>query len=198
MSVVPEVEAALRDAALRLEAAGYSVTEIDDVPSFRDATLLQVQLWIGDGFDGFLAAVEREGDAAAMTIVNGLREVAGPLPPDIVARAMLARATLTRQWQLFLAQHPVLLLPVSGELPFPDGEDLRGPDALARVLEAQLIQTGLPLMGLPGLVVSTGMVGTSPVGVQLIGQRWREDLLFAAGEAIESGGAPQSPIDPRF
>ncbi len=196
MAVAPEVEAALRDAARRLVAAGYTVTEIDDTPSFREATTLQVQLWIGDGFAGFLAAVEREGDPAALTIVAGLREVAGVLPADIVARAMVARATLTRQWQLFLAQHPVLLLPVSGELPFADGEDQRGPDALARVLEAQIIQTGLPLMGLPGLVVSTGMVGTVPVGVQLIGQRWREDLLLAAGEAIEAGGTPPAPIDP--
>jgi amidase len=45
-------------------------------------------------------------------------------------------------------------------------------------------------------VVSTGMVGSSPVGVQLIAQRFREDLLFSAGEAIEAGGVPPAPIDP--
>jgi amidase len=40
------------------------------------------------------------------------------------------------------------------------------------------------------------MAGSVPVGVQLISQRYREDLLLEAGFAIEAGGAPPSPIDP--
>jgi amidase len=55
---------------------------------------------------------------------------------------------------------------------------------------------GTPFMGLPGLTVSTGLVGTTPVGVQVVAGRYREDLCLAAGEAIEAGGAPPSPIDP--
>jgi amidase len=35
-----------------------------------------------------------------------------------------------------------------------------------------------------------------PVGVQLLAGRYREDLLLAAGAAIESRGAPATPIDP--
>ena len=92
----------------------------------------------------------------------------------------------------------MLLLPVSGELPFDDGADLTGPEGLRRAFEANLVQTGLPLMGLPGLTVSTGLVGLKPVGVQLIGSRYREDLLLAAGEAIEAGGVPPAPIDPAW
>jgi amidase len=57
-------------------------------------------------------------------------------------------------------------------------------------------QVAVPFMGLPGLTVATGMVGRSPVGVQLVAGRFREDLCLAAGEAIEAGGAPPSPIDP--
>lgn len=196
MNVVPEVEAALRDAARRLVDAGWRVEEVEDIPSFRDATQLQLELWIGDGYHAFLAAAEREGDPAALTIIRALQPMAEALPPDAISKALVRRATLTRIWQMYLHDHPLLLLPVSGVLPFPDNEDQKGPEALAAVLEAQMIQTGLPLMGLPGLVVSTGMVGTCPVGVQLISQRWREDLLLAAGEAIEKGGVPPSPIDP--
>ena len=57
-------------------------------------------------------------------------------------------------------------------------------------------QVGLPLLGLPGLTVTTGLVGTVPVGVQVVAARYREDLCFLAGEAIEAGGTPPSPIDP--
>jgi amidase len=35
-----------------------------------------------------------------------------------------------------------------------------------------------------------------PVGVQVVSGRFREDLCLSAGEAIEAGGTPPSPIDP--
>ena len=196
LEVVPEVERALRDAAERLRAAGYAVTEIDDTPGFREATELQVALWLGDNFAGFRDAVETEGDPGALAVMNSVRERAEALPPDTVARALVRRAALTRQWTQFLHEHTLLLVPVSGELPFPDGLDMAGPAEARRVAAAQLTQTGLPLMSLPGLVVSTGMVGLSPVGVQLVSSRYREDLLLEAGEAIEAGGAPPMPAEP--
>jgi len=57
-------------------------------------------------------------------------------------------------------------------------------------------QIATPFMGLPGLVVSTGLVGKAPVGVHIVSGRYREDLCLLAGEAIEAGGVPPSPIDP--
>jgi amidase len=197
MAIAPEIATALTDAAHRLEAAGWQVEEIADTPSFREATELQVQLWLGDGFDAFLATAEREGDPEALYVLAKFRELARGLPADVVSRAMTRRATLTRVWQMFLAEHPVLLVPVSGQLPFRQNQDQESEAALDAVWEAQLTQTGLPLMSLPGLVVSTGLAGTAPVGVQLIGARWREDVLFDAAEAIEAGGVPPVPVDPR-
>lgn len=196
MSVAPEVVSALIDAGHRLEAAGYQVEEVSDTPSFREATEMQVKLWLGDGFASFADMAEREGDPAALMVVNAVRPMASTLPADVIAQLMIRRATLTRQFQLFLDEYPLLLLPVSGALPFADQQDMAGADAMAAVMEAQLTQTGLPLMSLPGIVVSTGMVGTAPVGVQMIAQRYREDLLLDAGAAIEAGGTPASPIDP--
>lgn len=139
---------------------------------------------------------EREGDPGALAILGAMRGAAASLPPDAMAQTLVRRATLTREWLALLERHPVLLLPVSAELPFPDGLDLQGDAGWQRVMAAQLVQTGLPLMGLPGLTVSTGMVGTAPVGVQIIAGRYREDLCLLAGAAIEAGGVPPSPIDP--
>jgi len=198
MAVAPEVIAALQDAGRRLEAAGYEVEEVADTPSFREATDLQIKLWLGDGYAGFAELVAREADPGAMAIAETFREMATALPADIVGQTLIRRATLTRIFQQFLDQYPLLLLPVSGTLPFADQADMGGKEAMAAVWEAQLTQTGLPLMSLPGLVVSTGMVGTAPVGVQLVAQRYREDLLLDAGAAIEAGGAPPSPIDPAW
>ena len=96
----------------------------------------------------------------------------------------------------FFETWPVAITPVSGELPFRDQLDVESPETFRRVMEAQLTQVGLPLMGLPGLTVTTGLVGRAPVGVQLVAGRYREDLLLAAGEAIEAAGVPEAPVDP--
>jgi len=55
----------------------------------------------------------------------------------------------------------------------------------------------LPVMGIPALTVSSGFANGSPVGVQIVAGRYREDLCLRAGEAIEARGAPPAPIDPR-
>ncbi len=64
-------------------------------------------------------------------------------------------------------------------------------------MESRLPQLALPTLGLPGLTVSTSLVGKTPVGVHLVGGRYREDVLLAAGSAIERGGTPISPMDPQ-
>lgn len=193
MAIVPEVEAALKDAGRRLEAAGWEVELVDDVPPLREATELNFKLWLGDGFDAFRALVEREGDPGALAVLAGFERVSPEMPPDVVAKALQARMPICRAWSLFLDRYAVLLVPVSGELPFAQDRDLTDFDA---VLAAQLVQTGLPVMGLPGLTVSTAMTGQTTTGVQIIAARYREDLCLLAGEALEAGGTPPSPIDP--
>ncbi len=118
------------------------------------------------------------------------------MSPFDLSKTLARRATLTREWIVFLEKYPVLLMPVSGELPFPDHLDRKDEASFARVWHAQMPQIGIPCMGLPGLTVTTGLVGRIPVGVQLVAGRYREDLLLAAGEAIEAGGTPSAVIDP--
>ena len=112
------------------------------------------------------------------------------------SKALTRRATLAREWLAFFETHSVLLMPVSAELPFPDGLDLRDDASFTRVWRAQLPQIAIPFMGLPALTVSTALVGRVPVGVQVVSTRYREDLCLLAGEAIEAGGTPMMPVDP--
>jgi amidase len=63
-------------------------------------------------------------------------------------------------------------------------------------MEAQLTQIGLPLMSLPGLAVNTGMLGNTPIGIQLVAGRYHENALLLAGAAIELAGVAPSPVDP--
>ncbi|MCA6118451.1 amidase family protein [Bradyrhizobium sp. WSM 1738] len=190
---VPEVKAAVTDAGKRLERAGWIVEEITDTPPLLEAADLQTKLWLGDGYEAQLEAAEREGDPGALACLRGNRAKVHPFD---LSKALTRRATLTREWLAFFENYAVLLMPVSGELPFPDQLDLRDEASFARVWHAQLPQIAIPFMGLPGLTVSTGLVGRVPVGVQLVSGRYREDLCLAAGEAIEAGGTPSAAIDP--
>lgn len=184
----PAVEAALRDAARRLEDAGWTVTEVD-CPPLREPARLQFLLWLAEMRRGGGAAVAEEDDPDANRYYAAML---GASPePDLngLLDALQARVGFAREWGDFLAAHSVLICPVSAEPPFPDHLDM---EDFGRVLEAQLVQVGLPLMGLPGFSVFTGFTetpnGPAPLGAQLIAARFREDALFAAAEAIEARG----------
>lgn len=193
----PEVEAALYEAAQRLRNCGWRVEEIANTPPLREAADLQIVLWLGDGFAAMEAAAIKENDPGALTALAGHKARAQSLDLSSFSQAFTRRASLVRVWRQFLAEYPVMLLPVSAELPFPDGLDLQGEASYRRVWSAQMTQIGLPFLGFPALSVSTGMQGNSPVGVQLVADRYREDLCLLAGEAIEKGGVPVTPVDPR-
>jgi amidase len=196
LNTAPEVELALRDAANRLRERGWRVEEMENLPPIKEAADLQIRFWMGDGFAAMWAAAVRENDPGALAALGGHRAQAEQVDLASMSQAFIRRATLLRIWQLFLVDYPVVLLPVSAELPFADGLDLKDDASYARVWSAQMTQIGLPFLGLPGLTVSTGMHGSAPVGVQLVAGRYREDLCLAAGRDIEAGGSPMSPVDP--
>jgi amidase len=193
---VAEVRAAVADAGKRLERAGWTVEEIANTPPLREPADLQTKLWLGDGYEAQLEAAEREGDPGALACLRGNKSKVFPFDGAALSKALTRRATLTREWLAFFEQYAVLLMPVSGELPFPDQLDRKDDASFARVWRAQLPQIAIPFMGLPALTVSTGLVGRVPVGVQVVSGRYREDLCLAAGEAIEAGGTPSAAIDP--
>ena len=201
MDTEPAVVKALQEAARRLTEAGWTVDTLDAVPPMQEAADLQVRMWMADGYDAMVAAAEKEGDQGALVALRGQRDKAADANLNNFSAVLTRRATLTRMWEMFLADYPILLLPVSAELPFPDRLDLQGDAAYARVWRAQMTQIGVPFMGLPGLSVAMGQamssVGQSPVGVQIVAGRYREDLCLAAGEIIEAGGDAVTIAEPQ-
>src|SRR6187455_1466671 len=159
---VPEVKAAVADAGKRLERAGWTVEEIATTPPLREAADWQTKLWLGDGYEAQLEMAEKEGDSGALACLRGNRAKVHPFD---LSKTLTRRLTLTREWLAFFENYAVLLMPVSGELPFPDQLDRKDEASFARVWHAQLPQIAIPFMGLPGLTVSTGLVGRVPVGV---------------------------------
>jgi amidase len=186
----PLVAQALRDAAARLKDAGWVVTETE-CPPFREPARLQAQLWLAEMERAAKVPFAAEADPDAMHVLAEMHKLQ-PLPDlNDVLDALQARVGLLREWQKFLAEYPVLICPISAEPPFPDLLDL---EDFPRVIEAQLTQVGLPLLGLPGMSVFTGFgaseAGHVPLGAQLVGARFREDILLDAAAEIET----RSPV----
>ncbi len=196
MNTAPEVAAALRDSAARLEAAGWVVEEVAALPPLAETARLQALLWLAETRRGGGTAFAREADPDALAVYGYMERLCPEPDLNAFQDALQRRVGLLREWLLFLERYPVAMMPVSGALPFRDHSDVESFEGFQQILAAQLPQVGLPLLSLPGLAVSTGLVGGVPVGVQLVGGRYREDILLAAAEAIEAGGTPPSPIDP--
>jgi amidase len=141
-------------------------------------------------------AVRREDDPDANFVYAQLLEHAPTPTLESLMEALQQRVALARQWQQFLTEYPLLLCPVSAEPPFKDQLDVESVQSFHRVVEAQLTQIALPFMGMPAISVSTGSDARSPMGVQLVAARFREDVLFDAAEAIEQRSPAVGISDP--
>lgn len=193
MQVPARLREELLQAARKLAQNQWVVEEVA-TPPWREAVAVQVRLWMADMRRASEAAVAREGDADAVFVYDQFRRISPPLDFDGLMDALRDRARLTRLWRLFLAEWPLVLCPVSGDFPFENNADVRSEADFDHVFEAQLPQIAPPLMGLPGLALATGFDAGRPVGVQLLADQLREDLLLEAGRVIAPGLLPVCPI----
>ncbi|MGI9366478.1 MAG: amidase family protein [Rhizobiaceae bacterium] len=196
LQITPQVSAALDDAARRLTDAGWEVEEVE-CPDMREPMQLQLVLWLAEFRRGVEQMVAREDDPDACFVYAQLQRHCEAPDVNGLLDCLQRRVTLMRQWNEFFDKYPIILCPVSGETPFPNNLDVESPAAFDRVLAAQLPQIAPPFLGLPGLTVTTGIQPDhTPVGVQLIGAKFREDSLLSAAADIEAAGPALPPVDP--
>ena len=179
----PAVAAALTDAAARLQAAGWQV-DTPAMPPFAEAVEVQLRLWMADMRHASTRALEAEGDADSLFVFKELQRISPALDLGGLMSALQDRARLTRLWRVFLADWPLVLCPVSMEPPFANNRDVQSAADFDAVIAAQGPQIAPPLMGLPGLAVTTDLRGATPMGVQLLADQLREDLLLEAGAVL--------------
>ena len=101
--------------------------------------------------------------------------------------AIARRSRVLRNWLAFLETYPVVLTPLCVKRTPEARADLDG-DARVRSLfwNDLRFMSSINVLGLPAAVVPVGFAGGNPVGVQLIGSRYREDVCLDAAAAIEA------------
>jgi amidase len=192
----PAVLNALHSAAKWLEDAGYRV-EPAAPPHFEEIARLFFTMIRSEERSTTTSAIDRLGDDQLRRARASTMAYASELDYDGYITAFGRRATILREWQLFLERYPLLLMPVSSLRPVPLDYDQQGDDAVARMLTSHHPMLAISMLGLPGLAIPTGQADGVPVGVQLVATRFREDICLAAAEVIEARYPAATPIDPR-
>ena len=184
LECAPEVRAALKHAADILADAGY-IVEAAQPPQVEEAADRWLQLLGADTREMMLPSMREMGSS----LIGELGGVfaSGSHAEDIATYMRLSadRTRIWRNWAQFMQDYPLILAPVSQQLPFAQRSDEQGAEAYRDLIQQQSMLVTVNLLGLPAAAVPTGLAGTTPVGVQIIGQRFREDMCLDAAQAIE-------------
>ena len=193
--VHPDVAAAVRAAGAALSEAGYAVEEVDppDVAGVADTWSALISTEIRSAM---LPTILEHGDPDVIRCTELLLE--SRVDPGLhgYLKLLARRSTHLRRWLLFLERYPLVVGPVSTEPPFTVGFDVQSAERTREILRAQRLLVAINLLGLPAASVPTGLWGGLPLGVQVIGARYREDLCLDAAEVIEAQRGLATPIDP--
>ena len=194
------IEHAVRDhvlqAATVLARSGYRV-EPQDPPDLAQAAAAWNDFAQGEARLNLEAQVMALGDGLSQRAFALMMQRTPVLDLPGLMRLTASRATLLRRWQLFMATHPLVLCPVAMESALPYGVDTESEASVDRLYRSHTVLFATAFLGLPSISVPTGLVDGIPMGVQIIGQRFREDLVLDAAQAIENACGLITPIDPR-
>ena len=194
LPVDPLVTEVLQRAAEALSDAGYEV-EAATPPHLDELRDLWLALMTEAQF-GYLQRIAEFGDAAIRKSVTGMLACAPQLDFAGYLSKFSRRTFVARAWSLFLERHPLLLMPVSWQRPFPVDFDQQGDATVAQIVSAQTPLFPANVLGLPALAAPTGVVNGTPTGVQLVAGRFKEDLCLRAAEVIEACCGRYTPTDP--
>jgi amidase len=95
------------------------------------------------------------------------------------------RTRMMRAWNVFLDKYPLVLTPFLMRPLYPWNYDALGYLQTKDVWDASVYSYGINYLGLPAGVVPVDFVERLPAGVQLVGRRFREDVILDAMASIE-------------
>jgi aspartyl-tRNA(Asn)/glutamyl-tRNA(Gln) amidotransferase subunit A len=122
------------------------------------------------------------GDEPKRRIMLGTYALSAGYYEAFYGQAQKVRTVIRREHAELFDRFDVLVSPTSPTVAFPLGA--RTADPLAMYL-ADVLTIPSNMAGLPGLSIPCGLAGGLPVGLQLVGPQFSENVLFRAGHALE-------------
>jgi aspartyl-tRNA(Asn)/glutamyl-tRNA(Gln) amidotransferase subunit A len=122
------------------------------------------------------------GDEPKRRIMLGAYALSAGYYEAFYGQAQKVRTVISREFAAAFERFDVLLSPTSPTVAFELGERTANP--LAMYL-ADVLTIPPNMAGLPGLSIPCGLSDGLPVGLQLIGPQFSENMLFRVGHALE-------------
>ena len=180
----PAVEAALDAARAALQDAGYQVEEIQ-TPNMLEIGTEATRTLFGETKALMSDLMQTHGSAEFNTYFAHCFDIAPPYEGDALLAAYARRAGFVRDWLGVLADYPLVLTPFLLQPTYAHARDYEGRAGAEDIMLKGFYSFAMNFMGLPAGNVPAHFNDGLPIGVQIVGRRFREDLILDACEAIE-------------
>jgi len=189
----PAVEDLVKKAIQKLEELGATTIEISlphtkyGVATYALTCHSEVSSNLAR-YDGIRFGQERKsfGDEAKRRIMLGTFALSSGYYDQYYQKAQKVRTLIKRDFEEVFQKVEVIITPTSPGVPFKLGEKVNDP---LKMYLSDIFMVPVNLAGLPALNLPCGFVETSgknlPVGMQIIGPQFSEELLFRVGYGYE-------------
>jgi amidase len=188
-----EVATALDRAASALSDAGYAVETVEP-PLARETGEVGYRALMGEVKALIGPDIHQYGSIGLNTIFEEYYRQFPPYEGTELVTMLAKRTHYMREWSLFLEDYPLVLTPFLLQPFFAPGRDAEGPEGVRDALGGAHWSFIMNFLGLPAGNLPTHIAdlptGPQPIGVQIAGRRWREDLIVDAMQAIETVISP--------
>ena len=198
--VTPETRAAIRTAAESLDRASFQVC-----PFLPDGLELARQLWwklFGIAGGMLLGRLTKGHESELSPILKEFSSWVAADPPhtgDSLLDTWVQRDIVRLQMLAQMREFPIFICPVASIPAFRHGErSWTIEDKKVEYLDAWSYTEWFNLLGMPAAVVPVGRSTEGlPIGVQVVGRPWEEELVLALAAAVEKecGGWREPPIN---
>jgi aspartyl-tRNA(Asn)/glutamyl-tRNA(Gln) amidotransferase subunit A len=135
-------------------------------------------------YDGIRFGNGREafGDEAKRRIMLGTFTLSVGYYDAYYKKAMKVRTLIINDFDKAYKNVDAIVSPISPTPPWKIGEKVNEP---LKMYLSDILTVNINLAGIPGLAVPSGFINSLPTGVQFLGPKFSEDLLFRIGHAFE-------------
>ncbi|MCP3990016.1 MAG: amidase [Actinomycetia bacterium] len=180
----PGIKALVERAAELLATAGYDVVEADPPPVVEPASA-----WFRTGSTELEAlldpAVQEYGSDDVKKVFSYFFAASEVQDRDGYMINFGDRTRMMRDWNLFLDRYPLIITPFLMTPLYRWDVDVQDYEQFKQFLDASIYSFGINYLGLPAGVIGMDLVEGLPAAVQIVGRRYREDVICDALGTIE-------------
>jgi amidase len=181
----PEISHAVDRVARWLAAAGYAVDEVEP-PPITEPARAWFSVTVAEMKVTLFPVAQQHGSRTIQEIFGWFERMGDVVDAAGYMLGVAERTRMTRQWSVFLEEHPLVLTPFLMRPTFPWNYDAESFAQMKDLFDAAIYSYGVNYLGLPAGVVPIGLVDGLPAGVQIVGRRFREDLILDAMQVVEN------------